>query len=139
MSRVGPSSTTFPKALQRELRLTYLFISHDLGVVRYMSRRIGVMYLGNVVELGPTRDIFSASQHPYTRSLLSALPSVERGKRTKRITLEGDPPTPIDPPSGCLFAGRCPKVQPRCRAERPRLTVRGASAAHRVACHYPES
>jgi peptide/nickel transport system ATP-binding protein/oligopeptide transport system ATP-binding protein len=126
------------KQLQRELGLTYLFISHDLGVVRYMSNRIAVMYLGNIVELGPTGEVFARPQHPYTRSLLSALPSVRAGKRTDRIVLQGDPPTPIDPPPGCAFAGRCPKVQDRCHREKPVLAVRAAEPSHQVACHYPE-
>jgi len=126
------------KQLQRDLGLTYLFISHDLGVVRYMSRRMAVMYLGNIVETGATGDVFSAPQHPYTRALLSALPSVHAERRRQRVVLQGDPPTPIDPPPGCPFAGRCPKVQPRCRQEMPALTVRGGEPAHRVACHYPD-
>ena len=126
------------KELKRDLGLTYLFISHDLGVVRYMSDRIAVMYLGNIVELGRTSDIFSSPRHPYTRSLLSALPSVHGGKRRDRIVLQGDPPTPIDPPPGCPFAGRCPKVQPICRRENPALSARESEPSHQAACHFPE-
>ncbi len=126
------------KQLQRDLGLTYLFISHDLGVVRYMSTRIAVMYLGHIVETGATEGVFAGPQHPYTRALLSALPSVHADRRRHRIVLRGDPPTPIDPPPGCPFAGRCPKVQPRCHEEMPALTVRGSQPTHRVACHYPD-
>ena len=127
------------KELKRELALTYLFISHDLGVVRYMSDRIAVMYLGNIVELGQTREVFSSPRHPYTRSLLSALPSVHGDKRLDRVVLEGDPPTPIDPPPGCPFAGRCPKVEPLCRQDNPSLSTHGGVPSHQVACHYPEA
>jgi oligopeptide/dipeptide ABC transporter ATP-binding protein len=126
------------KELKQELALTYLFISHDLGVVRYMSDRIAVMYLGNIVELGQTREVFSSPRHPYTRSLLSALPSVQGDKRLDRVVLEGDPPTPIDPPPGCPFAGRCPKVEARCRQDNPSLSTHGGAPTHQVACHYPE-
>ncbi len=125
------------KALQREFRLTYLFISHDLGVVRYMSTRIGVMYLGHIVELGATADVFGFSEHPYTRVLLSSLPSLDPDTPPKRQVLEGDPPTPIDPPPGCPFAPRCPEVQDRCRTEAPALMQRGSEPTHLSACHYP--
>jgi oligopeptide/dipeptide ABC transporter ATP-binding protein len=128
------------KQLQRDLGLTFLFISHDLGVVRYMSHRIAVMYLGHIVETGDTRDVFAAPQHPYTKSLLSALPSIHADKRSQRIVLEGDPPTPIDPPPGCPFAGRCPRTEARCRAEKPVLAAaEGSAVNHAVACHFPES
>ena len=127
------------KELKRDLGLTYLFISHDLGVVRYMSDRIAVMYLGNIVELGSTAQVFASPRHPYTRSLLSALPSVNSQKRRERIVLQGDPPTPIDPPPGCPFAGRCPKVQPRCREDKPFLSAPGGEATRQVACHFPEA
>jgi oligopeptide/dipeptide ABC transporter ATP-binding protein len=125
------------KELHREFNLTYLFVSHDLGVVRYMSSRIGVMYLGNVVETGATRDVFRQSQHPYTRILLSSLPSVDPDTPHHRIVLEGDPPTPIDPPPGCPFAPRCPIAEDRCRLEKPELKPRGKSASHLSACHFP--
>jgi len=125
------------KELQREFNLTYLFISHDLGVVRYMSSRIGVMYLGNMVETGLTRDVFQQSQHPYTRVLLSSLPSLDPDTPHHGILLEGDPPTPIDPPPGCPFASRCPEVKARCRIDKPALKQRGDSATHLAACHFP--
>jgi len=125
------------KELQREFRLTYLFISHDLGVVRYMSNRIGVMYLGHIVEIGTTQAVFHRSQHPYTVVLLSSLPSLDPDKPPQRIVLEGDPPTPIDPPPGCPFATRCPEVQSRCRTEFPELKQRGDDLTHLSACHYP--
>lgn len=125
------------KELQREFHLTYLFISHDLGVVRYMSTRIGVMYLGNIVELGITADVFGHSEHPYTRALLSSLPSLDPDTPPKRQVLEGDPPTPIDPPPGCPFAARCPEVRDRCRSEFPKLIQRGDIPTHLSACHFP--
>ena len=125
------------KELQRDFHLTYLFISHDLGVVRYMSTRIGVMYLGNIVELGATADVFGHSEHPYTRVLLSSLPSLDPDTPPQRQILEGDPPTPIDPPPGCPFAQRCPEVQDRCRSEFPVLVQRGEKTTHLSACHFP--
>ena len=125
------------KELQREFNLTYLFISHDLGVVRYMSNRIGVMYLGSMVETGSTRDVFQQSQHPYTRVLLSSLPSLDPDTPHSGILLEGDPPTPIDPPPGCPFAPRCPVVKDRCRIDKPDLKQRGGDPTHLAACHFP--
>ena len=97
-----------------------------------------VMYLGNIVELGTTAAIFEGARHPYTRSLLSALPSVSGDRMRRRVVLQGDPPTPIDPPPGCPFAGRCPKAEARCRAEKPALAVQDNTSDHLVACHYPE-
>ena len=125
------------KELQREFNLTYLFISHDLGVVRYMSNRIGVMYLGSMVETGWTHDIFHQPQHPYTRVLLSSLPSLDPDAPHTGILLEGDPPTPIDPPPGCPFAPRCPEVKNRCRTDKPELIQRGDESTHLAACHFP--
>jgi oligopeptide/dipeptide ABC transporter ATP-binding protein len=125
------------KALRREFGLTYLFISHNLGVVRYMSQRIGVMYLGHIVEQGSTEEVFGRPQHPYTRVLMSALPSLDPDVPSRRQVLTGEPPTPIDPPPGCPFAPRCPDVQDVCRRDRPLLQQRGTDPAHRSACHFP--
>ena len=125
------------KDLRRQFDLTYLFISHNLGVVRYMSQRIGVMYLGHIVEMGATEAVFRRPQHPYTRVLLSALPSLDPEAPSRRRLLTGEPPTPIDPPPGCPFAPRCPDVQDVCARENPALAQRGADAAHVCACHFP--
>jgi len=125
------------KELRREFGLTYLFISHNLGVVRYMSQRIGVMYLGNLVEVGTTEPLFRAPQHPYTRILLSALPSLDPEAPVKRQVLTGEPPTPIDPPPGCPFAPRCPDMQGICTREKPVLTRYGSDPEHVCACHFP--
>jgi len=125
------------KELQREFYLTYMFISHDLGVVRYMSNRIGVMYLGHIVELGETLEVFQKPQHPYTRVLLSSLPSLDPDTPPHRVVLEGDPPTPINPPPGCPFAPRCPEAKDLCRKDIPELLNRAGSSSHLSACHYP--
>ena len=125
------------KELRRQFDLTYLFISHNLGVVRYMSQRIGVMYLGHIVEMGATEAVFRRPQHPYTRVLLSALPSLDPEAPSRRRLLAGEPPTPIDPPPGCPFAPRCPDAQDICARENPALAQRGADAAHVCACHFP--
>jgi len=125
------------KELRREFGLTYLFISHNLGVVRYMSQRIGVMYLGNMVEQGATEPLFRAPQHPYTRILLSALPSLDPEAPSQRQVLTGEPPTPIDPPPGCPFAPRCPDAQAICSQEKPVLRQHGSDRAHLCACHFP--
>ncbi len=121
--------------LQRSLGLTYLFISHDLGVIRHMCDDVAVMYLGLIVEQAPRESLFSRPLHPYTLALWSAAPSFDpkaRG-RGQRIRLQGDPPSPIDVPPGCRFAGRCPFAQERCRTEPPAL--REVLPGHRVACH----
>ncbi|MFC4098528.1 ABC transporter ATP-binding protein [Paenibacillus xanthanilyticus] len=119
--------------LQKELGLTYLFIAHGLNVVRHISTRVGVMYLGKMVEVSPTDDLFAKPLHPYTKVLLSAIPTP--GVKKERIILEGDVPSPANPPSGCRFHTRCPYVQDRCRSEEPLLrTVEGD---RQVACHFP--
>ena len=121
--------------LQRELGLTYLLISHDLGVIRHMCDVIGVMYLGRIVEQAPREGLFERPLHPYTRALWSAAPSFDPDGRSRqdRIRLQGDPPSPINVPPGCRFAGRCPFAEARCHVEPPAL--REVRPGHKVACH----
>jgi len=123
--------------LQERLGLTYIFISHDLSVVRHMSDRIAVMYLGKIVELGPAEELTESPLHPYTVALLSAAPSLKRA-RGNRIRLEGEPPKPTDPPSGCAFHPRCPMARPICSVEPPPL--REWQPGRHSACHFaPEA
>ncbi len=117
--------------LQRRLGLTYLFISHNLAVVRHMSDRLGVMYLGRIVEIGPAEEVFSAPRHPYTRMLLDAIPDLAMSGRS-RTPVAGEVPSPIAPPPGCTFHPRCPLANERCRREPPAYTAAGATL---VACH----
>jgi oligopeptide transport system ATP-binding protein len=121
--------------LQQELSLTYLFIAHDLSVINHISTRIGVMYLGKLVELAPADELTFHSVHPYTKSLISAIPVAdpELSRRRKRIVLEGDVPSPINPPSGCRFRTRCPYATEKCTAEEPEF--REVSPDHFAACH----
>ena len=118
--------------LQEEFGLTYLFISHDLRVVEHVSDRVAVMYLGKIVEVAPAREIYDHGQHPYTRALLSAVPVADPSRKSERIILQGDVPSPINPPSGCSFHPRCPFAEKVCSEEEPTLTFDGA---HGVACH----
>ena len=128
------------KKLQREFKLTYLFISHDLGVVRHISDRIIVMYLGKVVEIADKKSLFTNNMHPYTKALLSAIPSTDLEAKKERITLKGDVPSPIDPPEGCRFHTRCPFATDICRTKVPELrNTEGMKDGHRAACHHMEA
>jgi len=122
--------------LQHRLGLAYLFISHDLAVVRYISHRIAVMYLGRIVEVGPAEAVWSRRNHPYTRALVDAIPD-ETIRRDRTSLLEGDVPSPVNPPSGCAFRTRCPHAQARCADEVPLLRDRGGGL--QVACHFAEA
>jgi oligopeptide transport system ATP-binding protein len=121
------------RSLQERFALTYVFISHDLSVVRAMCARIAVMYLGKIVELGATAEVFEKPRHPYTQSLLAAVPRIGGRRVTQEFALEGEPPNPRDVPSGCRFRTRCPLAQPRCAVEEPALR---ALDGRTVACHY---
>ena len=123
------------RKLQADFGLTFLFISHDLGVVQHMCDSIAVMYMGKIVEYGDRKSLFNNPLHPYTKALLSAVPSVDKKRRaeSKRILIPGDPPDPLDLPKGCRFANRCPVAQGRCQSEKPRLNE--VTQAHSVACH----
>jgi peptide/nickel transport system ATP-binding protein len=123
--------------LQDRLGLTYVFIAHDLSVVRQVSTRTAVMYLGSIVESGPTEEIFNSPRHPYSEALISAVPSadLDRTNRRERIVLQGDVPSPINPPSGCRFHPRCRYATERCRMERPKLAE--IEPGRLVACHHP--
>ncbi len=122
--------------LQDEFQLAYLFISHDLGVVRHIARDVMVMYLGRPVEFGPKEQIFAWPRHPYTRMLLSATPSVDSRHRKQSVTVRGELPSPLNPPPGCAFASRCPHADARCRAERPEPRDHGGTL---IACHHTET
>ena len=119
--------------LKREMGLTYLFISHDISVIGYLSDRVAVMYLGELVEFGPVEDVLERPRHPYTQSLMSAVPEVDRPGQRRRVRLEGDLPSPLAPPPGCRFHTRCPFAIERCQREAPRTEVVGPG--HTVACH----
>ena len=123
--------------LQQRLNLTYVFVAHDLSVVRQVSTRIAVMYLGSIVEIGVAEDIFARPAHPYTEALMSAVPKPvhANGVTRNRIVLTGDVPSPINPPEGCRFHPRCPVAQNRCRVERPNLIA--LTPQRSVACHFP--
>jgi oligopeptide/dipeptide ABC transporter ATP-binding protein len=125
--------------LQDEFHLTYVFVAHDLGVVRHISDRVAVMYLGVVVELSPIEDLYERPIHPYTEALLSAIPVIETeddvARPVQRIVLEGEVPSPIDPPPACRFHPRCRYATEICRTERPPLVSYGSG--HLAACHHP--
>ncbi len=121
------------KAIQQEMGLTFLFISHDLSVVAHVCDHVAVMYLGRIVETAPTRTLFSGPRHPYTKALLSAIPSLDPDDRGKAQKLEGEIPSPTNPPPGCKFQTRCPAAIDRCRVEEPVLETAGVE--HKVACH----
>ena len=128
--------------LQKQLNLTYIFIAHDLSVVRHVSDRVALMYLGKVVELAPVEEIYQSPRHPYANALLSAVPVPDPAAAAKRqhIVLVGDVPSPINPPTGCRFHPRCPKAQDRCVTEVPELEARlGDGSEHVAACHFPVS
>ena len=123
--------------LQRELGLSYLFIAHNLAVVKQVSDRIAIMYLGRVVELAPADEIYQRPRHPYTKALISAIPQPEPRRKSERIVLQGDVPSPINPPSGCPFHPRCPHATEKCKTEVPKLRpAPNAPAGHTVSCHY---
>lgn len=119
--------------LQQRLDLTVLFVAHDLRLVRHISHRVAVMYLGKVVEIGPTEAMFTAPRHPYTKALIDAAPEMDPALRSRTIAAKGELPSPINPPQGCLFNTRCPHVHALCLTERPTLTPRGET--HLAACH----
>src|SRR5207244_7807074 len=121
--------------LKTRFDLTYVFISHDLNVVRYISDRVMVMYLGKVVEIGPVDRLYRDPHHPYTQALLSAMPSMDPRRRTLKAPLSGDPPNPISPPSGCRFRTRCPFAEGVCEAIPPDLLAPPGEASRAVACH----
>jgi oligopeptide transport system ATP-binding protein len=122
--------------LQQKLNLTYLFIAHDLSVVRHISDRIGVMYLGKLVELCEANELYKNPCHPYTRALLSSIPvpDPQASREQQRIILQGDVPSPVNPPSGCRFRTRCPEAKPRCAEEEPKTET--VAPGHICACHF---
>ena len=125
--------------LQEEMGLSYLFIAHDLAVVKHISDRIAIMYLGQLMEVGGADEVYQAPRHPYTRALIEAIPEPDPARRGQpKMVLEGDVPSPIDPPSGCVFHTRCAHVQERCRSEKPALRdlIASDGGRHQVACHF---
>ena len=121
--------------LKTQLQLTYVFISHDLNVVQYLSDRVLVMYLGKIIELGPVDQIYNTPQHPYSKALLSAMPSMDPDQRITQVPLSGDPPNPINPPSGCRFHTRCAHAEAICMEKEPPLRELKSGTGHFAACH----
>jgi oligopeptide/dipeptide ABC transporter ATP-binding protein len=122
--------------LQRELGLTMLFIAHNLAVVRHLCDRVAVMYLGRIVEVAKTEELFANPRHPYTQGLLQAIPRLEPGRASQAVAVEGDPPSPLNLPTGCRFHPRCPLSQPVCHTDDPVLTAGPAASEHTAACHF---
>ena len=120
--------------LKKHLGLTYLFISHDIATLGYLADRIAVMYLGEIVETGPARDVMRSPRHPYTQALMSAVPRVDASSRRQRIILKGELPSPIDPPPGCKFHTRCPSAMPRCARQAPAAVAMNADGSHQASC-----
>lgn len=133
---VQATVTELLQELQEQFDIAYLFISHDLRVVKKLSHRIAVMYLGQIVEEGPTDPVYRAPMHPYTMALLAAIPDLSTSRSPRPVRLAGDPPSPANPPAGCHFHTRCPHARPRCSAEMPALRALGEGRS--VRCHYAE-
>ncbi len=125
--------------LQRELKISYVFISHDLSVVRHVADRVTVMYLGRIIETGPTEAVFDHPEHPYTAALMSAAPKLHAAQRADRILLTGEVPSPLNPPSGCRFRTRCAHATDVCASQRPPLALDLTVAGHSAECHHPLS
>ena len=123
------------KDLQNELGLTYLFVAHNLAVVEHISDRVAVMYLGKIVEMAESDELFANPQHPYTQALMSAIPIPKPNRKRERIILEGDVPSPLNPPSGCRFHPRCPIAEAICSKEEPKLKALDGNPGHTIACH----
>ena len=127
------------KEIKDKRGLTYIFITHDLSVVEYISDRVAVMYLGKIMELAESVDLYSNDLHPYTKALLSAIPVADLDRKKERIILEGDVPNPVNPPSGCPFHPRCPIAQDKCSTEIPKLNnYQSNGKQHLAACHFVE-
>jgi peptide/nickel transport system ATP-binding protein len=125
------------KELQEQLHLSYLFISHDLGVVEHVSDIVAVMYVGRLVEIAPTRQLYQKPKHPYTEALLGSIPRPDPSRKRKRVAVAGEIPNPANPPSGCYFHPRCPYAQPICAKETP--AVREITPGQFAACHFSET